>query len=159
MASNRISELVEPFSFLIGEWEGEGVGLWDASPRFRYRESLDISAVPERALLRLRQRTVVAETGALSHVEEAFLRLFADAEVELVVAIPAGYTEIHGGRLVGQRLELRQLALGVAPRALPLRLVERRLELADGRLLHQVAIAVGAGSPAPHVASILSRSG
>ncbi|MHB1526302.1 MAG: heme-binding beta-barrel domain-containing protein [Candidatus Dormibacteria bacterium] len=158
MAANRTSELVEPFSFLFGEWEGDGVGLWDASPRFRYRETLEVSAVPERALLRLRQRTVVAESGALSHVEEAFLRLFADAEVELVVAVPAGYTEIHGGRLVGHRLELRQLALGVAPRALPLNLVERRLELVDGKLHHQVAIAVGPGPATPHVASILSRS-
>ncbi|MHB8313694.1 MAG: heme-binding beta-barrel domain-containing protein [Candidatus Dormibacteria bacterium] len=155
---NTIAELVEPFAFLLGDWDGEGVGLWEAEPRFRYRERLSIRAVPERALLRLSQCTVVAGSGALSHVEESFLRLFPEALVELVVAIPAGYTEIHAGRLVGPRLELSQLALGVAPRARPVNLVERRLEMVDGSLHHQVAIAVGPGPAAPHVASILTRS-
>jgi len=158
MVPKPIAELVEPFSFLLGEWDGEGVGMWDSEPRFRYRERLSVRAVPERALLQISQRTVVAGSGNLSHVEEGFLRLFPEGVVELVVAIPAGYTEIHSGRLVGARLELSQLALGVAPRALPVNLVERRLELVDGSIHHQVAIAVGPGPAAPHVASILTRA-
>ena len=96
---SQAADLMAPFATWLGRWEGEGRGLWEAEPPFRYRETLAIEAVPNRALLRLTQRATVLASGDVSHSEVGFLRLLPDQLVELMVVVPAGYVEIHTGRL------------------------------------------------------------
>jgi hypothetical protein len=157
VSTPSLTAILAPFSFLVGSWSGPGQGLWARDPQFLYREKLSFTPVPNRALIRFSQISWDQQTGDLSHSEEGFIRVFAEGEVELVVAIPAGYTEVHRGRLLEQRLQLEMVHLGVAPRALPLVRTRRTLELADGRLHHTIEIAVGQPEPVPHVASVLSR--
>lgn len=157
MTAASTEEIVRPFSFLVGHWSGRGVGLWDPGSRFEYREDLTLEQIPERALIRLIQRTVEVPSGALSHSELGFLRLFEDGEAELVVAIPAGYTEVHRGRLRDHALELELVHLGVAPRARPLSKTRRSLIWRQGHLHDRVDIAVGGGVPVAHVAATLER--
>ncbi|MGA7172686.1 MAG: heme-binding beta-barrel domain-containing protein [Candidatus Dormiibacterota bacterium] len=152
-----ITDLVAPFSQWLGDWEGEGVGLWRADPPFRYRESLSIEAVPNRALLRLAQRTSVLDSGDLSHSELGFLRLLPDQAVELVVAVPAGYVELHTGRLQEGVLRLVPHTLSVSPTARPLRQVQRTLELDHDVLRTGVGIAVGDEPVSAHVEAVLRR--
>jgi len=152
-----VSDLVAPFQRWLGLWEGEGRGLWDAAPPFRYRESLAIEAVPERAVLRLSQRTTVGDSTELSHSEVGYLRLLPELEVELVIAVPSGYVEVHTGRLEGAVMDLSQQTLGVTPSARPVRVVRRRMELADGTLHNTVGIAVHDEEVAAHVESWLRR--
>ncbi|MFZ0996455.1 MAG: heme-binding beta-barrel domain-containing protein [Candidatus Dormiibacterota bacterium] len=149
--------LVAAFEGWLGLWEGEGRGLWDADPPFRYREALTIEAIPGRPLLRLTQRTTVDNSTDLSHSEVGYLRLLPELEVELVVAIPAGYVEVHTGRLEDGVLELRPQTLATTPTARPVRLVRRRMELVDGALHNTVGIAVNEEEIAPHVESWLRR--
>ncbi len=156
MAQALIDQLLLPLEPMIGTWEGEGRGLW-SNPPFRYRETFTLAPVPDRALLTWDQRTVAVETGSLSHSERGYLRLLPGREVELVLAIPAGYTELHRGRVAHGSLELRLVQLGVSPSARRLDRVERRLGRRGGELWHEVAISVGEGSAAPHVSSRLHR--
>jgi hypothetical protein len=157
MSKAPLEEILQPFRFLLGHWEGRGVGLWDPGSRFEYREDLQLELIPDRALIRLSQRTVEVPSGSLSHSEVGFLRLFEEGAAELVVAIPAGYTEIHRGRLTGQSLHLELVHLGVAPRARPLSATGRSLEVRGRHLHHRIDIAVGKGLPVAHVASTLER--
>jgi hypothetical protein len=157
VSSSSLTEILAPFEFLMGGWSGRGHGLWERDPPFGYREELSFASVPNRALLRFSQISWDQATGALSHSEAGFIRVFAGGEVELVVAIPAGYTEVHTGSLTGQLLQFNLVSLGVAPRALPLAKTRRTLELKDGRLHHTIEIAVDRPDPVPHVASILDR--
>ena len=152
-----VFELVASFQGWLGRWEGEGRGLWDGVPPFRYRESLAVEAVPERALLRLTQRTTVGDSTELSHSEVGYLRLLPQLQLELVVAVPSGYVEIHTGRLEGGVIELSPQTLAVTPSARPLREVRGRMELADGTLHNTVGIAVHDEEVAPHVESWLRR--
>jgi len=158
MGSPRLDELVAPFSAWLGLWEGEGRGLWAAEPPFRYRERLNLELVPGRALLRWTQRTEVLESGELSHSEAGFLRLLPDRRVELVVAAPAGYVEVHTGQLINGLLALLPQTLGASPTARPLRVVQRTLELRHEQLRSAVGIAVGAEATAPHVQAWLQRA-
>jgi len=157
-SSPAVSTLLAPFSEWLGSWEGEGRGLWDVEPPFRYRESLSIEPVPDRALLRWSQRTAVWESGELSHSEVGFLRLLPDQEVELVVTVPAGYVEVHTGRLHEGALALVPRSLGATPTARPLRLVQRTWELRGETLRTAVGIAVGDGAVAAHVEARLHRA-
>ncbi len=157
MPKAGLEGILQPFLFLMGHWQGRGVGLWDPGSRFEYREDLQLEPIPDRALIRFTQRTVEVPSGSLSHSELGFLRLFEDGEAELVVAIPAGYTEIHRGRLAGQSLHLELIQLGVAPRARPLSRTRRSLEVRGSHLHHRIDIAVGEGAPVAHVASSLER--
>lgn len=152
-----VPDLVAAFSGWLGRWEGEGRGLWQAAPPFRYRESLTIEVVPDRALLRLAQRTTALESGELSHSEVGFLRLLPEGHVELVVAVPAGYVEVHTGWLARGVMVLKPQTLAATPTARPLRLVQRTMELDGVRLRNAVAIAVGREEAAPHVESWLNR--
>jgi hypothetical protein len=152
-----VSDLLAPFSEWLGRWEGEGRGLWAAAAPFRYRETLTIEAVPNRALLRLAERTVVLESGELSHSEVGFLRLLPDRAVELVVAVPAGYVEVHTGRLNQGVLALVPHTISVSPTARSLRLVQRTLELDHDVLRSDVGIAVGNAEVSPHVQAWLHR--
>jgi len=151
------SSLLDPFRFLLGSWSGKGVGVWRPDSPFRYREELLLEVVPDRDLIHLQQRTFDAETGPLRHSEQGFLRLFPAGEAELVVAVPAGYTEIHQGRVEGTILRLELVTLAVSPRARPLDRTQRRLEFRAGQLHHAVGIAVGSGEVVAHVASSLER--
>lgn len=156
VAAADLEAVLAPFAPWLGVWEGEGVGRW-SDPPFRYWERLSLQAVPSRALLAWDQRTEVRDSGELSHAERGYLRLLPDSRVELVLAIPAGYTEIQVGGLEGGRLELRPGPLGVTPSARRLDQVRRRLELVGPELIHEVAIAVGEGPAAAHVSSRLRR--
>ncbi len=156
VATSDVQALLEPFRAWLGAWEGEGAGRW-SDPPFRYRERLVLQAVPGRAVVTWDQRTEVLGTGDLSHSERGYLRLLQGGEVELVLAIPAGYTEIQVGRLQGERLDLSPGDLGVTPVARRLDRVGRRLQLEGSVLVHEILIAVGDGDPAPHVVSRLRR--
>jgi hypothetical protein len=155
--SLAILEILAPFSEWLGSWEGEGHGHWEAEQPFRYRERLAIEAVPTRAILRVTQRTTVFASGDLSHTEMGFLRLFPDQSVELVVADPTGYSEIHTGRLQGGVLDLVPHSLSRSPTSRPLHRIQRRLQLDHDSLHTTVAIAVGEETVAPHVESWLHR--
>lgn len=158
MGAPPVAELVAPFAKWLGRWDGEGRGLWVADPPFRYRESLTIEAVPDRALLRLAQRTEELDTGELSHSEVDFLRLLPEEAVELMLAIPAGNVKLHTGRLQGGILALQPQTISGSPTSRPLRLVQRTLELDHEVLRSAVAIAIGDEEMAPHVQAWLHRS-
>ncbi len=156
VSNPQVQALLAPFRSWLGVWEGEGMGRW-SDPPFRYRERLALQAVPDRAVVSWDQRTEVLGTGELSHSERGYLRLLPGGAVELVLAIPAGYTEIQVGRLLGGRLDLSPGILGVTPAARRLDRVGRRLQLEGPELVHEVLIAVGGEDPAPHVISRLRR--
>ncbi|MGH7610016.1 MAG: heme-binding beta-barrel domain-containing protein [Candidatus Dormibacteria bacterium] len=142
---------------LLGEWQGEGQGQWVRATPFCYRETLSLRPVPGRALVRWSQATVDAETGELSHSEEGYLRLLPEARLELVLAIPAGYVEIHTGTWDGTGLELGLRALAASPSSRALSMVHRQLRLEGELLRHTVRIAVDSATPVPHVEALLRR--
>ncbi|MGH7610953.1 MAG: FABP family protein [Candidatus Dormibacteria bacterium] len=149
--------LVEPLRPLLGDWEGTGQGLWAAEPPFRYRERLSLAQVPKRALVRWSQVTRTEPQGELSHSEEGFLRVLPEGRLELVLAIPAGYVEIHTGTWEGGKLELGLRALAATPSSKALSAVHRQLWLEAGQLHHVVRIAVDSATPVPHVEAVLQR--
>jgi hypothetical protein len=127
---------VEPLSFLLGTWTGQGRGAYPTIDDFVYAEETTFLC-PGKPVIAYRQQTWVPPGGPPSHAEVGYLRPVPDA-VELVLAQPSGVVEMSRGTLDGTRLELVTLTVVTTPTAKPVaevrRVYERRGELLRTRL-------------------------
>ncbi len=146
--------LLEPLSFLLGTWVGEGAGLWEGG--FSFSDSLTFSH-DGRSVIAFRQATWTSD-GKPSHVEAGYLLGRPGGVVHLTIAEPSGITEALTGRVSENRLALESVEIGHAPGSDNVTGVGRRLALdSDGRLLVEVDIAVNGEALAPHTKSVLER--
>jgi len=89
-------ELVAPYEFLIGKWEGHGSGHYPTIEGFNYTETLTFSAVPGKPFLRYEQHTANLE-GNPMHTEVGYFRPRESGHIEFVLAQPTGQTELLEG--------------------------------------------------------------
>jgi hypothetical protein len=146
-----------PLLFLLGRWDGEGRGLWAADPPFTYREEVLIDHTG-KPFLRYAQRTWATDDGRPMHSEVGYLRPLPGPAVELLVAQPTGFVEIHSGPVVDGVLELECQTLGVAPSAKPVTAVSRRIWVEDGSVLrYLLRLGMNRETPADHLTAALRR--
>lgn len=90
-------DLVAPYAFLIGTWEGPGHGAYPTIPEpFDYQETITFRAVEGKPFLRYEQFTKNAEGGPM-HTEVGYFRPREGGLVEFVLAQPTGQTELLEG--------------------------------------------------------------
>lgn len=89
-------DLVAPYEFLIGTWEGHGSGHYPTIEDFQYTETVTFSAVPGKPFLRYEQKTANAEGGPM-HSEVGYFRPREGGHIEFVLAQPMGQTELLEG--------------------------------------------------------------
>jgi hypothetical protein len=96
---------IEPISFLLGTWEGDGVGIYPTIDDFSYREEISFAAPPGKPFLYYSQKTWRAEghpeAGAPLHTECGYVRPVEGGGAELVIAQPSGIVEVHSGTVEG----------------------------------------------------------
>lgn len=148
---------VESLSFLLGTWEGEGCGLWSADPVFRYRERVDFTE-QDGPFVTYRQQTTTLDRSRRLHTEIGYLRPGPESTVELVLAQPTGLVEVHAGRVIDQRIELRSLLVGRAPRAVAVTDVTRTIHVSDTTYFYELGLAMNDEPVAPHLAGRLERA-
>ncbi len=149
-----VHALVEPVTFLLGEWEGSGEGLWPGG--FSFTDHLRFTT-DGRPLVEYRQTTATAD-GTPSHGEVGYLLLKPGGTVHMTVAQPSGITETLEGHVRGGVLSLRSVEIGHTPGAKAVTASERRISLGDGVLVAELAIAMNGEPLAPHTRSQLRRS-
>ena len=92
---------IEPISFLLGIWEGNGVGIYPTIDDFSYREEISFVAPPGKPFLHYSQKTWRAEghpeAGTPLHTECGYVRPVEGGGAELVIAQPSGIAEVHSG--------------------------------------------------------------
>jgi len=151
-------ELVEPVSFLLGEWEGDGHGLWEGG--FDYRDTVTYSTDSDgqRPVIEFRQQTYGPE-GARSHGEVGYLVAAGGGEYHLTVAEPSGITEVLAGRIDDASGELRlfSVEIGHSPTTDRVTAVARRMRRRGDELVTEVDIAVDGEALAPHTRASLHR--
>lgn len=89
-------ELVAPYEFLIGTWEGHGHGQYPTLDDFHYRETITFTATEGKPFLRYEQRTANSD-GVAMHTEVGYLRPQVSGHMEFVLAQPTGQTELLEG--------------------------------------------------------------
>jgi hypothetical protein len=153
-------DLLEPVAFLVGEWEGDGVGLWAGG--FAYRDTLTFIADSDgqRPVIEFRQLTH-GPGGARSHGECGYLIAVGDGEYHLTVAEPSGITEVLAGSLDEASGELRLVSveIGHSPTTDNVTAVARRWRLQGDELVTEVDIALNGETIAAHTRATLRRVG
>ncbi len=139
--------------FLLGEWEGEGEGLWGG---FSFKDRLSF-AHRGKAWIEYHQLTRTLE-GATSHAESGYLSLGEDGTVSMTIAAPTGITEVLTGSLTTEGIVLGSTEIGQAPTALNVTATARRLILRDETLLVELDIAMNDEALTGHTRSILKRA-
>ena len=146
---------LEPMSFLLGAWHGEGEGIYPGIEPFRYREELSFDHVGDAFLL-------VTESswtpdGAPLHFERGTLRPVGDGAVDLTLAHPIGVAEVAEGTLDGTTLTFRSTGIVRTATGLPVTEIERRYQLVDGALAYELDMATEGVARTFHVRATLTR--
>jgi hypothetical protein len=138
----------------VGEWRGEGRGLW-GDARFGYGEQL-VFVHAGKPQLAYRQRTRAADDGRPLHAEDGFWRV-ADGGVELVLAQGIGIVEICRASWDAGVLRARASALMGTPSAKTVTDVERTYAVEGDVMRVSMRMATDGGALRPHLEATLKR--
>jgi hypothetical protein len=100
---------IAPLSFLLGRWEGAGVGGYPTIESFRFGQVVTFTHIGKPYLVYASQSWRLDDEGNRTEplaAETGFWRPQPDNKVEVMLAHPTGITEIYLGEVSGTRTEL-----------------------------------------------------
>jgi hypothetical protein len=147
---------LEPISYLVGTWRGEGRGVYPTIADFTYSEE-STWAHDGRPFLSYRQRTWNLATGAPSHSEVGFWRPKDEGRIEIVLAHTNGVVEVQTGTVSGNRIEVASTELASAPSAMTIGGLARVFEVDGDTLNYELAMAFGEHASQNHLTATLRR--
>lgn len=153
------SELV-PLAWLVGHWEGAGVGDYSTIDGFRFGQRLELDYVPGKPyLIHTGTSWLLGDDGELVRPlarESGYWRPQPDGSVELVLAHPTGIAELWLGTITGRRVELGTDAVARTSTAKPYTAGHRLYGVIDGGDLGFVFEMAAMGQPLqPHLSAQL----
>ena len=156
MAEPSAHPQLEPLSFLIGSWAGEGKGIYPSIDDFTYREELTFSH-DGRPFLSYEQRTFHPVTGAPMHREIGFWRSVGDGRLEVVLAHNIGQAEISLGSVNGRRVDVTTTSVEPSPTAKDVACLRRIYEVTADTLEYEMHMAFGEHELQNHLSGRLKK--
>ncbi|MBA9003224.1 FABP family protein [Thermomonospora cellulosilytica] len=101
---------LKPLEFLVGEWEGAGVGGYPTIESFRFGQEISFTHTGKPFLIYTSRTWLLDDEGGLARplaTETGYWRPLPDNEVEVTLAHPTGIVEIYLGNVAFSRVELR----------------------------------------------------
>ncbi|SFO30744.1 MULTISPECIES: FABP family protein [Actinomadura] len=101
---------LEPLAFLLGTWEGAGVGGYPTIESFNFGQEISFTHVGKPFLIYSSRTWMIEEDGTLGRplaVETGYWRPQPGHQVEVTLAHPTGIVEIYVGNAAFNRVELR----------------------------------------------------
>jgi len=106
---------LEPLKFLLGEWEGAGVGGYPTIESFRFGQEISFTHNGKPFLIYTSRTWLIEEDGSLGRplgTESGYWRIFKKQDepghmIEVMLAHPTGIVEIYVGDLAFTRIELQ----------------------------------------------------
>ncbi|MGN6088739.1 MAG: FABP family protein [Actinomycetales bacterium] len=152
-----------PVAWLVGRWEGAGVGGYPTTGEFRFGQEAEFVAPPGKTYLAYTSRTwLLDDEGqqleALA-VETGYWRPQPDGALEVVMAHPMGYAEIWVGRAEGAKIELRTDVVARTETAKEYSAGHRLYGLVEGDLMWAYDMAAVGQPLQPHASARLKRVG
>jgi hypothetical protein len=99
-----------PVSFLLGRWEGAGVGGYPTIESFRFGQEITFTHNGKPFLIYSSRSWLLDEDGNLVRplaTETGYWRPRPGGQIELILAHPTGIAEIYVGEVTGTKIELR----------------------------------------------------
>ncbi|KAF7130314.1 hypothetical protein RHSIM_Rhsim10G0133000 [Rhododendron simsii] len=88
---------VEPLSYLLGTWRGQGEGGFPTINSFKYGEQLNFSHPGNKPVIAYSQKTWKLNSGEPMHAESGYWRPKPDGTIEVVIAQSTGLVEVQDG--------------------------------------------------------------
>jgi hypothetical protein len=98
-----------PLGFLLGRWEGAGIGGYPTIESFRYGQEVSFSHNGKPFLIYASRTWRLDEDGQIGAplgTETGYWRPRPDNQVEVMLAHPTGIVEIYLGEISGTRIEM-----------------------------------------------------
>ena len=148
---------LEPVSFLLGTWRGEGEGEYPTIKPFRYREEVRFTHNGKPFLI-YTQRTETIDSGQPMHAESGYLRVVGEGRVEFVIAQPIGYAEVSLGRVTRNRVEVECTNVSRTPTAKPVTFIGRSYWLDAESLRAETTMGMEGIAPIRHLRVTFHRA-
>jgi len=98
-----------PLLFLLGRWEGVGVGGYPTIESFRFGQEISFSHNGKPYLIYSSRTWLLDDAGNIgppSHLETGFWRPQPDNQVEVLLAHATGFAELYLGEVSGTKIEM-----------------------------------------------------
>ena len=122
-----------PLLFLLGRWEGAGVGGYPTIESFRFGQEISFSHNGKPFLIYVSRTWLLDDEGVPGRplgMEAGFWRPQPEGKLEVLLAHPTGITEIYLGEVTGTKRWLACVVRRSFPRALgalPARAIDDRV--------------------------------
>ena len=140
MESATLHKALQPLSFFLGTWRGEGRGEYPNIADFTYGEEVTFWHVG-RPWLGYSQRTWSLTDGMPMHTESGFWRPQGPDRIEIVLAHALGIAEIQEGSVDGNRIEVSSTALAPTSSAKPVKRLVRIFDVVGDVLTYELKMA------------------
>ena len=123
-----------PVLFLLGRWEGAGVGGYPTIESFQFGQEISFSHNGKPYLIYVSRTWLLDADGVPGRplaMEAGFWRPQPEGKIEVVLAHPTGITEIYLGHVSGTRIELATDAVARTASAKPVTAGKRLYGLVD----------------------------
>jgi hypothetical protein len=100
---------LSPLLFLLGRWEGAGVGGYPAIESFHFGQEVTFSHNGKPYLIYTSRTWRLEEDGAIGAplaTETGYWRPQPDGKLEVLLAHPTGFVEVYLGEISGTRIDL-----------------------------------------------------
>jgi hypothetical protein len=151
-----------PLRFLLGRWEGAGVGGYETIESFQFGQEIVFSHNGKPYLIYTSRSWALDAEGMPSRplaMETGFWRPQPGNKVEVMLAHPTGITEIYLGEVSGTKVELATDVVARTASAKEVRAGHRLYGIAGGDLAWAYDMAAVGKAMQPHLSAQLKRVG
>jgi hypothetical protein len=151
-----------PLMFLLGRWEGAGIGGYPTIESFRFGQEIIFGHNGKPFLSYVSRTWRLDEEGQIGEplaTETGYWRPGPDHQVEVMLAHPTGIVEIYLGEITGTRVEMATDVVARTAAAKEVTAGRRLYGLAGGDLAYAYDMAAMGQPLQPHMSAQLKRVG
>src|SRR5579864_5694820 len=149
-----------PLAFLLGRWEGAGVGGYPTIESFQFGQEIEFGHNGKPFLSYVSRTWRLDEEGRIGlplGTESGYWRPRPDNQVEVMLAHPTGIVEIYLGEITGTRIEMATDVVARTATAKEVTAGHRLYGLAGGDLAYAYDLAAVGQPLQPHLSAQLKR--
>ncbi|KAI3753980.1 hypothetical protein L2E82_26047 [Cichorium intybus] len=147
---------IEPLSYLLGTWRGQGEGGFPTISSFAYGEELNFTHPGNKPVIAYSQKTWKLNSGEPMHAESGYWRPKPDGTIEVVIAQSTGLVEVQKGTYDAEK-KVVKLQSEVVGNASKVKEISRVFSLVDEELSYVVEMATNLTSRQPHLKASLKK--